>query len=81
MIKIYNNFEIPPLDAKKVKLFIIAQYKDVWGITRNDISLNQLFLFAYSNARTNNLIPTLYSEYINTVTALSQKIDTQKNLL
>ena len=42
----------------------------------NDISLNQLFLFAYSQARTNDLIPDLYSEYVNTVNALTQKIDT-----
>jgi len=49
--------------------------KDIYDIN-NDVSLNQLFLFAYSQARTNNLIPNLYSEYVNTVNALSQKIDT-----
>jgi hypothetical protein len=53
--------------------------KDIYDIN-NDVSLNQLFLFAYSKARINNLIPTLYSEYVNTVNALSQKIDTQNNL-
>ena len=53
--------------------------KDIYDIS-NTVSLNQLFLFAYSKARTNNLIPTLFSEYVNTVTALSQKIDTQNNL-
>jgi hypothetical protein len=49
--------------------------RDIYDIS-NDVSLNQLFLFAYSQARTNNLIPNLYSEYVNTVNALSQKIDT-----
>ncbi|MBY8988914.1 MAG: hypothetical protein KGD61_10710 [Candidatus Lokiarchaeota archaeon] len=52
--------------------------KDIYDIS-NGVSLNQLFLFAYSKARTNNLIPKLYSEYVNTVNALSQKIDTHAN--
>lgn len=50
--------------------------RDIYDIN-NSVSLNQLFLFAYSQARTNNLIPNLYFEYVNTVNALSQKIDTQ----
>jgi hypothetical protein len=50
--------------------------KDIYDIN-NDVSLNQLFLFAYSKARINNLIPNLYSEYINSVNALSQKIEFQ----
>jgi len=50
--------------------------RDIYDIN-NDVSLNQLFLFAYNQARTNKLIPNLYSEYVNTVNALSQKIDTQ----
>jgi hypothetical protein len=50
--------------------------KDIYDINE-DISLNQLFLFAYSKARTNNLIPNLYSEYVNTMNALSKKIDMQ----
>lgn len=54
--------------------------KDIYDIN-NDVSLNQLFLFAYSKARTNNLIPKLYSEYVNTVNALSRKIDTHANFL
>jgi hypothetical protein len=49
--------------------------RDIYDIN-NSVSLNQLFLFAYSQARTNNLIPNLYSEYVNTVNAMSQKIDT-----
>ena len=53
---------------------------DIYDIN-NDVSLNQLFLFAYSQARTNNLIPNLYTEYVNTVHALSQKIDTQAKLM
>ena len=52
--------------------------KDIYDIN-NDVSLNQLFLFAYSKARTNDLIPKLYSEYVNTVNALSRKIDTHAN--
>ncbi|NVM19549.1 MAG: hypothetical protein HWN80_17740 [Candidatus Lokiarchaeota archaeon] len=53
--------------------------KDIYDIN-NEVSLNQLFLFAYNKARTNNLIPKLYSEYVNTVNALSHKIDTHVNL-
>ncbi len=49
--------------------------KDIYDLN-NEVSLRQLFLFAYSKARTNNLIPKLYSEYVNTVNSLSQKIDT-----
>ena len=52
--------------------------KDIYDIN-NDVSLNQLFLFAYNKARTSNLIPKLYSEYVNTVNAISQKIDTYAN--
>ena len=52
--------------------------KDIYDLN-NDVSLRQLFLFAYSKARTNNLIPDLYSEYVNTVNSLSQKIDTHAN--
>lgn len=50
--------------------------KDIYEIN-SDITLKQLFLFAYSKARTNNLIPNLYTEYVNSVNAISQKIDTQ----
>jgi len=53
--------------------------KDIYELN-NEVTLNQLFLFAYSKARTNNLIPDLYSEYINSINAISQKIDTQSNL-
>ena len=49
--------------------------KDIYEIN-SDVTLKQLFLFAYSKARTNNLIPNLYSEYVNSVNAISQKIDT-----
>jgi hypothetical protein len=49
--------------------------RDIYDLN-NDVSLNQLFLFAYNQARTNNLIPDLYSEYVNTVNALAHKIDT-----
>ena len=50
--------------------------KDIYEIN-NGVTLNQLFLFAYSKARINDLIPNLYSEYINSINAISQKIDTQ----
>ena len=50
--------------------------KDIYEIS-NGVTLNQLFLFAYSKARINDLIPNLYSEYINSINAISQKIDTQ----
>ena len=54
--------------------------KDIYDIN-NDVSLNQLFLFAYNKAITNKLIPKLYSEYANTINALSRKIDTHANFL
>ena len=53
-------------------------HKDIYDIS-NNVSLNQLFLFAYNKARTNNLIPKLYSEYVNTVNSLSKKIDIHIN--
>ncbi|NHJ24456.1 MAG: hypothetical protein EAX89_07775 [Candidatus Lokiarchaeota archaeon] len=43
--------------------------------TNNDVSLNQLFLFAYHKAKVNNLLGSLYNEYINSVNAISNKID------
>ena len=52
--------------------------RDIYDLN-NEVSLRQLFLFAYSKARTNNLIPDLYSEYVNTVNSISQKIDTHAN--
>lgn len=53
--------------------------KDIYEIN-SDVTLKQLFLFAYSKARTNNLIPNLYTEYVNSVNAISQKIDTHAKL-
>ncbi|GAH43790.1 unnamed protein product [marine sediment metagenome] len=46
----------------------------------HDVSLNQLFLFAYHKARTNNLLNNLYGEYFNCIDAISKKVDTQTNL-
>ncbi len=46
----------------------------------NDVSLKQLFLFAYHKARTNNLVNDLYGEYFNCIDAISKKVDTQTNL-
>ncbi|GAH86974.1 unnamed protein product [marine sediment metagenome] len=46
----------------------------------HDVSLNQLFLFAYHKARTNDLLNNLYGEYFNCIDAISKKVDTQTNL-
>jgi len=46
----------------------------------HDVSLKQLFLFAYHKARRNNLLNNLYGEYFNCIAAISNKIDTQTNL-
>jgi len=48
--------------------------------SNHDVSLNQLFLFAYHKARTNNLVNNLYGEYFNCIAAISKKVDTQTNL-
>jgi len=55
----------------------IDQNSERFNLKKDDVTLKQLFLFAYSKARTNNLIPNLYTEYVNSVNAISQKIDTQ----
>ena len=59
----------------------IDQYSDIFGVKddiykiNHEITLNQLFLFAFSKAKVNNLIGNLYSEYIDSVNAISSKID------
>jgi len=57
----------------------IDQYSDRIGFTQdiykvnNEVTLNQLFLFAISKARENKLIDALYHEYINSINAISKK--------
>ena len=75
---IENRFILCNFIDQNSELFSLG--RDIYEINDN-VTLNQLFLFAYSKARINNLIPDLYSEYINSINAISQKIDTQSNLL
>ncbi|HUW91495.1 MAG TPA: hypothetical protein VMV43_13375 [Candidatus Nanopelagicaceae bacterium] len=72
-----NRFILCNFIDQNSELFSLG--RDIYEIN-NDVTLKQLFLFAYSKARINNLIPNLYSEYINSINAISQKIDTQSNL-
>jgi len=72
-----NRFILINFIDQNSELFSLS--RDIYEIN-NDVTLNQLFLFAYSKARINNLIPNLYSEYINSINAISQKVDTQSNL-
>ncbi len=57
----------------------IDQFSDRIGFTEdiykvsNEVNLNQLFLFAISKARENKLIEALYSEYVNSINAISKK--------
>jgi hypothetical protein len=59
----------------------IDQNSDLFGLEddiyeiNHDITLNQLFLYAFSKAKVNNLIGNLFNEYINSVNAISSKID------
>ncbi|MHA1320602.1 MAG: hypothetical protein ACTSQ1_12440 [Promethearchaeota archaeon] len=69
-----NRFILCNFIDQNSELFRLS--RDIYEIN-NDVTLNQLFLFAYSKARINNLIPNLYSEYIDSINAISQKIDTQ----
>ncbi len=78
------------LDLTNENRFILCNFidqnSDLFSLNRdiyeinNDVTLKQLFLFAYGKARINNLIPDLYSEYINSINAISQKIDTKPKL-
>lgn len=47
---------------------------DIYDLN-NNVSLNQLFMFAYHQAKANNLMINLYNEYINSINAISQKVD------
>ena len=57
----------------------LDQYSDSIGLKEdiyklsNQVSLNQLFLFAITKAKEKKLINTLYNEYINSINAISEK--------
>ena len=57
----------------------LDQYSDIIGLKEdiyklsNQVTLNQLFLFAITKAREKKLINTLYNEYINSINAISKK--------
>jgi hypothetical protein len=57
----------------------LDQYSDRIGLTKdiykisNQVTLNQLFLFAITKARENQLINALYDEYISSINAISNK--------
>ncbi|MFX0006734.1 MAG: hypothetical protein ACFFAV_08400 [Candidatus Hermodarchaeota archaeon] len=57
----------------------LDQYSDLIGLEEdiyklsNQVTLNQLFLFAITKAREKKLINTLYNEYINSINAISKK--------
>jgi hypothetical protein len=57
----------------------LDQYSDCIGLTEdiykisNQVSLNQLFLFAINKAKEHQLIKALYNEYINSIDAINRK--------
>lgn len=57
----------------------LDQYSDRMGIKEdiykisNQVTLNQLFLFAITKAKSNQLIEALFNEYINSIDAISKK--------
>ncbi len=57
----------------------LDQYSDNVGLKEdiyklsNQVTLNQLFLFAITKAKEKKLIGTLYNEYINSINAISNK--------
>ena len=48
--------------------------EDIYKINQ-EVNLNQLFLYALNKAKSNDLLGNLYNEYINSVHAISNKID------
>jgi hypothetical protein len=46
--------------------------QDIYKIN-NQVTLNQLFLFAITKAKEKKLIDALYNEYINSIKAISEK--------
>ncbi|MHA1319237.1 MAG: hypothetical protein ACTSQ1_05405 [Promethearchaeota archaeon] len=61
-----NRFILCNFIDQNSELFSLG--RDIYEIN-DDVTLKQLFLFAYSKARINNLVPDLYSEYINSINA------------
>ncbi|MFX1503820.1 MAG: hypothetical protein ACFFDH_22855 [Promethearchaeota archaeon] len=57
----------------------LDQYSDRIGITEdiykisNQVTLNQLFLYTINKAKEKKLLEALYNEYINSISAISQK--------
>ncbi|MFX1389027.1 MAG: hypothetical protein ACFE9Z_03075 [Promethearchaeota archaeon] len=57
----------------------LDQYSDIIGLTEdiykisNQVTLNQLFLFAINKAKEKKLIEALYNEYINSINAIDEK--------
>jgi len=77
------------LNLKAENRYILCNFIDqnsaLFGLTKDiyqsnyNYSLNQLFLFAYNKAKCFQMIKNLYEEYINSITAIYNKVDT-KNL-
>jgi len=57
----------------------LDQYSDCIGVSEdiykvsNQVTLNQLFLFAITKAKEKKLVDILYNEYINSINAISKK--------
>jgi len=78
------------LDLTNENRYILCNFIDqnsaLFGLTKDiyqsnhNYSLNQLFLFAYNKAKCFHIVKNLYEEYINSITAIYNKVDT-KNLL
>lgn len=50
--------------------------KDIYQ-SNHQYSLNQLFLFAFHKAKSTNTLKNLYNEYINSIDAIYNKVDTK----
>ncbi|UCC21285.1 MAG: hypothetical protein JSV62_08405, partial [Promethearchaeota archaeon] len=50
----------------------IGLKEDIYKVS-NQVSLNHLFLYAINKAKEKNLIEALFSEYINSINAISKK--------
>jgi hypothetical protein len=80
-----NEFELRN-ENRYILCNFIDQNSDLFDLKRDiyknnhDVSLEQLFLFAYHKAKTNNLLNDLYGEYFNCIAAITKKVDTQTNL-
>lgn len=58
----------------------LDQHSDILGIediynSNNEISLNQLLLFALIKAKEYNLLSALFDEYLNSISAINSKKD------